>query len=554
MKKIFYAIYVLFLILFIGCTDEFLKEVHPTKRTSEAFFSNDNDVKEAVIGLYVYMEQLIGTNADGQLAVFDILRGDEITLPKNFYKNSVVDWLTLNYNAETGRVRDIWSSSYTTIFRANSIIDNVTDNPAITETVKKQALAEAYFMRGFCYFNLTRLFKEVPLMLHQTTPENYYPEKASENECWDQVISDYQQSLDLGIPAPISNFVDDRINKGVVNAMMARAYLVRTRPGNSQYWDKVKQYTDAVEKLGVYDLEPMDNFGSMFVYTKGDKWIKNKEMIWANANVYGPIYGGMPFMYRNQSNLGTGSMAPVGYVPFVVKNEVGDSYLMANGGRTGRALYALSPSYSDVMIAYDALGDKRTREFLYYPTFNNYKLSDASVFTSVVLKNTVDSKSLYEQIISTNGASGEYLHISKYHIREFVGTNIWDGGWNHPLMFPIIRYADVLLMRAEAEYNLGNAAVAKTYLKKITDRAGFAANYTDQFSGQALLDEILKQRMVELLFEGTRVSDLIRLDKFKPPYVGTYTGSVWDEKLKVLPIPQRELDYNKNLIQNDLWK
>jgi len=123
------------------------------------------------------------------------------------------------------------------------------------------------------------------------------------------------------------------------------------------------------------------------------------------------------------------------------------------------------------------------------------------------------------------------------------------------LMFPIIRYADILLMRAEAEHHLGNAAVAKSYLKKITDRAGFTANYTDQFSGQALLDEILKQRKVELLFEGTRVSDLIRLDLFKPPYVGSYPGSVaWDEKLKVLPIPQRELDYNTNLVQNELWK
>lgn len=553
MKKIFYTFLVLFQMLFIGCTDEFLKEVHPTRRSSDQFFANDQDVKEAAIGLYVYTEQLLGYNADGQLAVFDILRGDELTLPKKSLNNNVVNWLTLNYNAETGRVRDIWASSYSTIFRANAIIDNVTDNPAITETVKKQALAEAYFMRGFCYFNLTRLFNEVPLMLHQTTPETYYPEKASESECWDQVISDYQHSLDLDIAAPVSNFVDNRINKGVVNAMMARAYLLRTRPGNTKYWDKVKQYADAVEKLGVYDLEPMDNFGSIFVYTKGDKWIKNKEMIWAEANVYGPIYGGTPFMYRNSTNLGAATLAPFGKNPFIIKNDTGNSYIMGNG-KGGNALYALSPQYSDVMIAYDSFGDKRTREFLYYPSYNDYKLSDPKVPTSVVLKETINSKALYDQIISTSGASGEYIHISKYRIREFIGTNIWDGGWNHGLMFPIIRYADVLLMRAEAEYNLGNAALAKTYLKKITDRAGFAANYTDQFTGQALLDEIHKQRMVELLFEGTRVSDLIRLDRFKPPYVGTYPGSAWDEKLKVLPIPQNELDLNQNLVQNNLWK
>ncbi|NJM14221.1 MAG: RagB/SusD family nutrient uptake outer membrane protein [Bacteroidales bacterium] len=102
---------------------------------------------------------------------------------------------------------------------------------------------------------------------------------------------------------------------------------------------------------------------------------------------------------------------------------------------------------------------------------------------------------------------------------------------------------------------LGNEAVAKTYLKKITDRAGFAPDYLDQFSGQALLDEILDQRKVELFFEGVRVNDLTRLDMFKPPYVGSYPGSVaWDEKYKVLPIPRGDLEQNENLVQHELWR
>jgi len=51
------------------------------------------------------------------------------------------------------------------------------------------------------------------------------------------------------------------------------------------------------------------------------------------------------------------------------------------------------------------------------------------------------------------------------------------------------------------------------------------------------------------------VPDLKRLDHFKPPYIGTYPGSVtWNEKLAVLPIPTRELDANPNLVQHDLWK
>ena len=194
---------------------------------------------------------------------------------------------------------------------------------------------------------------------------------------------------------------------------------------------------------------------------------------------------------------------------------------------------------------------------MYYPTYNSYKSKfvPATLSFIITIDKTLDAADEYAKAKATNGTEGEYLHIKKYQLKEFYGLNIWDGGWHHALMLPIIQYADVILMRAEAEYHLRNEPVAKSYLKKITDRAGFLADYVDGFSGQALVDEILNQRRVELYFEGTRVSDLIRLDMFKPPYVGSYKGSVaWNEKLSVLPIPQRELDLNPNLIQQELWR
>ncbi len=92
-------------------------------------------------------------------------------------------------------------------------------------------------------------------------------------------------------------------------------------------------------------------------------------------------------------------------------------------------------------------------------------------------------------------------------------------------------------------------------MKRITDRAGFAPGYLDTFSGAALRAEILQQRRVELFFESLRVPDLVRLDQFKPPFVGTYPGSVpFEEKLRVVPIPRRELDNNPNLVQHPLWR
>lgn len=538
-----------------SCKNEFLDEIHPTQKPADVFFTNDAEAKEAAVGLYDYMTKLYGANADAFLPSFDMLRGDNLTIPKNFGNNGLSTWLTLNYNPETNRVSEGWQFSYETIYRANWIIANVTDNAKISAETKKTVLAEAYFMRGFCYFNLTHLYEEVPLMLTQTTPETYYPAKATNEECWSQVIKDLEESL-KGLPAPKANFSDGRANTGVANALLARTYLYRTRPGNKQYWDKVKQYATAVESLGVYGLELMetDKFRDIFVYTKGDKWVKNRETIWGAGFIYGPIYGGLPFLYRNQSNLGAAGIMPVGQAPIKVINENGVSYLPGNG-RTGQSRYAASPALADIMVQYAAQGDKRASEFLFYPKYENYALKTNSDPTSVIVKSVVNADSLYKRAKQTNGSSGEYLHIKKFAIKEFIGTNIWDGGWNHPLMYPVIRYADIVLMRAEAEYQLGNAGVAAKYLKMITDRAGFAPEYVNGFSGQSLLDEILQQRRVELFFESQRVPDLIRLDKFKPPFVGTAPGSAaFSEKLKVVPIPRRELDNNPNLVQHPMWR
>ncbi|NJM14220.1 MAG: RagB/SusD family nutrient uptake outer membrane protein [Bacteroidales bacterium] len=307
-------------------------------------------------------------------------------------------------------------------------------------------------MRGFAYYNLVRLFQSVPLVIEQSTPKNYFPKKSTEEEGWALVFSDYQEALKIGLPDPAPSFVDNRLNTGVVHALLARAYLLRTRPGSQAYWDKVKEHTQAVEQLGVYDLEPYNEFGEIFVYTKGDRWVKNTEMIWAIGQMYGIGYGGI-LGHNDESALGTAATMPNGKYTYTFVDKDSTVYIPASGGQfTGAARYAVSEQFADLMLEYDALGDKRIREMLYYPTYTEYSQIKKNKF-KIVAENVINAAENYQSLKETNGTDGEYLHIRKYRVRQIHDVNVWDGGWFHSLMFPLIRYADVLLMRAEAEYH-----------------------------------------------------------------------------------------------------
>ncbi len=213
MKNIAKITGILALLLLSGsCKDSFLDEIHPTRQTADTFFRNDSEAQQAAIALYEYMSSLHGATADSFLGAFDMLRGDNLTLPNNAGNNGLINWLTLNYNAETNRANDGWRNSYQAIYRANWIIGNLEGNDAVSSEVKSRVLGEAYMMRGYAYLNLVRLYEEVPLMLEQTTEATYYPEKATEEEGWAQVISDLEESIN-GLPAPQASFVNGRATR-----------------------------------------------------------------------------------------------------------------------------------------------------------------------------------------------------------------------------------------------------------------------------------------------------------------------------------------------------
>ncbi|MFD2035131.1 RagB/SusD family nutrient uptake outer membrane protein [Belliella marina] len=137
--------------------------------------------------------------------------------------------------------------------------------------------------------------------------------------------------------------------------------------------------------------------------------------------------------------------------------------------------------------------------------------------------------------------SGYAINSNVKEINKFASKN----GVANLDNVPVIRYAEVILIKAEAHYHLGQFAASRTELNKIKTRAGLAAETT--LEGPDLLEEILRQRRIELAFEGHRFFDLKRLGRNLVKEFGTIN---FDDFRILNNIPNREIDVNPNLVQN----
>ncbi len=385
-----------------------------------------------------------------------------------------------NYNyTPNGTWGGLWNDAYTTINRANFILENI-DNLSDGD-FKNNVKAEALALRGLAHFDLLRVFAAryegatdsnlgVPYVT--STDPNQLPSRTSLKESYNNVVSD------LTTAAPMigaSNGLG-RLNTAAVNALLGRVYLYM-----GQWQNAADASTAALQAV------PAAN---------GLASIAEFPAVWMDASEKGVLF----------------------------KVKIVDADATPVGVGYGQASPAgVRPEYT--------------------PTFelvNEYTSSDVR-------------KNVYIGQTKFNGF--DFNYVKKYAGRASGNANVVD--------VKVIRTAEVYLNRAEAYYNLGMYDKALNDLNMIRSNryADFnAATATE--TGQNLYDAILKQRRLELAFEGHRFFDLKRLglpverstsgDRIDgtgaaPAVAGIPAGS----SLFQLPIPQYEIDVNDNITQND---
>ena len=515
-----------------GCqsSDSLLDVVSPTTVSDAIFWTQEADAIFFLTGTY---SSLPGW--------FDVIGLDGVT--DNGGVNRQFDGRYVysdgSFDPQSGYSRGQWVQYYNGVARANTLLANIDRIPAakIDATRKARYIAEAKFLRGALYLQLVGLFGPVPMPL-VTVTDAQARELTNETtaKLYDQILLDLDAAAAV-LPVSYTGADIGRATKGAALAYKARAALFAGR--NQIAADAAK----AVMDMGTYSL--LANYANLFLYAGEGSAETIFARRYAKAAQATGQANGIFGEYGPPTNAGPGRVVPI-------RNLV-DAYQMTDGmPKESSPLYNPAPYPSASGTMHDNR-DPRLAATILYPGAS----WDGAIFDSRPL-------GISNRPEAINGGN-ENVSVTGYNIRKYIDlTDKADRG-NGGVDVLLMRYADVLLMFAEAKVALGQAdASALAALNLVRVRAGMPALTT---LTQA---DVRYERRVELAFEGLRLFDIRRwqiaaqvmpapavtgIDYFdaagvKKTAAQPASARAFPTRAYLWPIPQSELDLNKSLKQN----
>ncbi len=478
----------------VSCND-FLEKPLQGSLTQENFPSSASDALAATTAVY---NTLRSPNFHfGLFPIMDILSDDAYkgSNPGDAASTIGVYENFQHVNTEN-TINDWWAVLYQGIKRANVVIEKV---PAITmdETLRSQYLGEAHFLRALFYFDLVRAWGDVPKITSVAPPLGL--DRAPASEIYSLIINDLTTALN-SLPEKTAYTGSDvgRASKGSAKSLLAKVYLFEGDFVNAE------KYSLEVINSGLYDLMPD----------------------FADAN-------------SKAGEFGDESVFEIGALGFEGQSNGGNMYANVQGarGNPNRGWGFNRPSI-DLMNAFEPNDPRKDKTIL--------NLGEEIDGITILGDGSTPDE--------TKDEGGNVIEIECYN------QKVWTPGDNVPTQFDhnrrILRYADVLLMAAEASNENGKSAQALLYLNIIRERArnGNASILLDiiETDKTLLRDLILKERRVELALEGHRFWDLVRTGK-APAVLGSLGFTT--NKHELLGIPQIEMDLTQNTWQqNPGWQ
>jgi tetratricopeptide (TPR) repeat protein len=489
MKKYIFitvACFALFSTVFVSCSDNFVERDIEYSIGSENFFNSKSDYDKALIAAYDILQSSYINVLMGEIASDNTLAGGES--PTDVIGFHQID--DMIHTPVNDNLKNLWDWMFAGVQRANYILEfkDKTDFEG-----KAQIIAETRFLRAYYHFELVKWFGGIPMNGDKrfTTGDETKVKRSSVQEVYASIEADLiyaSQNL-----SPIASQTG-RATKGAALALLGKAYL---------YQNKFPEAAAALEQVitsSKYSL--VSDYASIF------------EMAGEN---------------------GPESIFEVQYTDV-----------------EGAGFGCLQCSEGNVAVGFSGVrnytGPKYTSGFSFNiptkETYNSFEVGDTRLNASLL-----DIAAWATANSATYGKGNEDTgYFNQKYLPRLRSTNAaGDLNLTNPNNYRAIRYADVLLMAAEALNRDGiDDAKALGYLNQVRDRAFGDTNHRLSSAGAALTDAIWKERRSEFVGEGFRFFDLVRSGKAAAAITGFVAG-----KHELFPIPLQEIQFsNGNWSQN----
>lgn len=515
MKKI------VIILVFLGsmsCGEDYLNRNSLSQLSPGTFWKNTNDAWVGINGVYDALQDHVlygGSLNETNLAGFPMHDCFADNAYNNFKFEGPGNYVVGNADQSFGYFYNLWSSLYKGIGRANIAIENIGNmtSDQIPDAKKSELQAQAMFLRALFYFNIAVYFESAPLITKFQSLSEAYVAKNTYDEIKTQVIQDLQYAI-ANLPNSYPASTLGYATKGSALSLLTRFSLY-----NKDY-QSVVDLTAQVMQLG-YSLN--SDYASLFT----EAGETSQEIVFATRFFQNPAF--------NSGETFSGTFLPVPRVNSQpMPNLINDYYCTDGLPITKSKLY-------------NSATPKNNR--------------DPRLAASVFFKGDVYLTDL-QKIFGGNTAT-------KYGQRKYVRT-LSSSSTGVPCYSPggqdfyVLRYADVLLMRAEALIELNQVTEVYTLVDQVRARVNMPS--VEKIEGTALSQDQLRnvvrhERRVELALEGLRFFDMKRWGLVAQAYqtiindkVAGYNPVYRNRQSEMFAVPLTELQANKNLVQDPAWQ
>ena len=473
MKNKIILLFCFIAVLFTSCK-KFLSVDPPYAQDAENYFRTPDDFDRALTGAYDMLQGSFMSLWIGEIASDNSIAGGESVNDSQGLHQ--IDNMT--HGGVNNELRNIMRWNYTGITRVNYIMENK-DNIDFPE--KQHVLAEARFLRAYYYFELVKFFGDVPLIIDKRLgiEEAQQLPRTPKSEIYAQIEEDLQFAISVLNPVAAQK---GRATKGAAQALLGKAYMYQNK------FSEAATILDEVRNSGLYSLIP--NYGDLFSVSNEN----NSETVF-DIQYTGLEGGGYGCLICLEGNAAPGFQG--------IRQYNGPIYGDGNS-------YNLPTQ--ELYNAFSPIDPRRGHTILDIEAFIAAQPDPSSITYAI-------------------GAGGHTGYYNNKYIKRQGEIGLPDNDLTSPVNYRVIRFADVLLMAAEAHFHLGNNLTAQQLVNQVRVRAGIPG-----ISVQSLND-IYKERRFELSGEGHRFFDLVRTGQAAQFISGFIPG-----KHELFPIPQVEID------------